>query len=148
MNIEIDLRSLVSAIGDAIVVSDADNNIIYWNPAAERMFGHSRDQAVGRSLDMIIPERLRKRHGEGYRKTMETGVTKYGTDVLRVPAMHRDGSSMSIAFTVAMLYAPDGKVNAVAAVIRNETTRFSEDRQLRKRLAELEAQVAGKGQNA
>lgn len=148
MGIEIDLQSLVSAIGDAIVVSDADNNIIYWNPAAERMFGHSRDQAVGQSLDMIIPERLRKRHGEGYRKTMETGVTKYGTDVLRVPAVHRDGSGMSIAFTVAMLYAPDGTVNAVAAVIRDETTRFTEDRQLRKRLAELEAQVAGKGQNA
>lgn len=148
MGIEIDLQSLVSAIGDAIVVSDADNNIIYWNPAAERMFGHSRDQAVGQSLDMIIPERLRKRHGEGYRKTMETGVTKYGTDVLRVPAVHRDGLGMSIAFTVAMLYAPDGTVNAVAAVIRDETTRFTEDRQLRKRLAELEAQVAGKGQNA
>lgn len=145
MNTEIDLQSLVSAIGDAIVVSDADNNIVYWNPAAERMFGHSRGEAIGQSLDMIIPERLRKRHGEGYRKTMETGITKYGADVLRVPAVHRNGSAMSISFTVAMLYAPDGRVSAVAAVIRDETTRFNEDRQLRKRLAELEAQVAGKG---
>ena len=143
---KIDMQNLVSAIGDAVVVADADNNIIYWNPAAERMFGHSWDQAVGQSLDLIIPERLRKRHGEGYRKTMETGVTRYGTDVLRVPAVHQDGSSMSIAFTVAMLYAPDGQVNAVAAVIRDETTRFNEDRQLRRRLAELEAQAEAKGQ--
>ena len=97
---------------------------------------------LGQSLDLIIPERLRKRHWDGYNETMHSGVTKYGTTLLRVPAAHRDGTSMSIAFTVAMLHAPDGKPAAVAAVIRDETSRFNEDRALRKRLAELEAQVA------
>lgn len=144
MSAEIDLTSLVSAIGDAVVVSDRDNRIVYWNPAAERMFGHDRGEAMGGSLDMIIPERLRKRHGDAYQKTMETGHTRYGSDVLRVPAVHKDGHMMSIAFTVAMLYAADGTVDTVVAVIRDESARFNEDRQLRKRLAELEAQLAAK----
>lgn len=144
MSAEIDLTSLVSAIGDAVVVSDRDNRIVYWNPAAERMFGHDRGEAMGGSLDMIIPERLRKRHGDAYQKTMETGHTRYGSDVLRVPAVHKDGHVMSIAFTVAMLYAADGTVDTVVAVIRDESARFNEDRQLRKRLAELEAQLAAK----
>jgi hypothetical protein len=99
---------------------------------------------LGHSMDMIIPERLRSRHWEGYHKTMATGITKYGTDVLRVPAVDKQGRSMSIAFTVAMLHAPDGKVSAIAAVIRDETSRFNDERGLKKRLAELEAQLAAK----
>jgi PAS domain S-box-containing protein len=138
----IDLKQLLSAIGDAIVVTDGEGAIVMWNPACERMFGYAEREALGQSLDLIIPERLRKRHWDGYNETMRTGVTKYGTTLLRVPAEHRDGSTMSIAFTVAMLNGPDGKPTAIAAVIRDETSRFNEDRALRKRLAELEAQVA------
>jgi PAS domain S-box-containing protein len=142
MQAEIDLAALVGAIGDAVVVCDAKGRVVVWNPAAERMFGFTREEALGNSMDMIIPERLRKRHWEGYDKTMETGITKYGHDVLRVPAVDKAGRSLSIAFTVAMLYGADGKVSAVASVIRDETTRFGEERALKKRLAELEAQCA------
>ena len=138
----LDLRELLGAVGDAVVVTDGAGAITLWNPAAERMFGYTEKEALGASLDLIIPERLRGRHWDGYHETMRTGVTKYGTTLLRVPAAHRDGTAMSIAFTVAMLHAPDGKPAAVAAVIRDETSRFNEDRALRKRLAELEAQVA------
>ncbi|MDH4052183.1 MAG: PAS domain-containing protein [Rubrivivax sp.] len=142
MQAEIDLAALVGAIGDAVVVCDAKGRVVVWNPAAERMFGFTREEALGNSMDMIIPERLRKRHWEGYDKTMETGITKYGHDVLRVPAVDKAGRSLSIAFTVAMLYGADGKVSAVASVIRDETTRFGEERALKRRLAELEAQCA------
>ena len=145
MHADIDLNALVSAIGDAVVVSDAKGNVIVWNPAAERLFGFTEAEALGQSMDMIIPERLRKRHWEGYDQTMATGITKYGHDVLRVPAVHQDGHSMSIAFNVAMLYTPDGKVSAIASVIRDESSRFDEERALKKRVAELEAQVAAKG---
>jgi PAS domain S-box-containing protein len=138
----IDLRQLLAAIGDAVIVTDGDGAIVLWNPACERMFGYTEHEAMGQSLDLIIPERLRKRHWDGYEQTMRTGETKYGTTLLRVPAAHRDGTSLSIAFTVAMLHSPDGRPAAVAAVIRDETSRFNEDRALRKRLAELEAQVA------
>ena len=115
-----------------------------WNPACERMFGHTEAEALGQSMDMIIPERLRKRHWEGYDKTMATGITKYGHDVLRVPAVDKQGNSLSIAFTVAMLYGEDGKVSAIASIIRDETVRFNDERALKKRVAELEAQLAAK----
>jgi PAS domain S-box-containing protein len=137
----LDFEQLVGVIGDAIVISDASGAITLWNPAAERMFGFSREEALGQSLDLIIPERLRGRHWEGYEKTMATGETRYGHDLLRVPATHKDGRSLSIAFTVALLHAPDKTVTGIVAVIRDETARFTEDRNLRKRLAELEAKA-------
>ncbi len=143
MNTTIDCQQLVAAIGDAVIASDAKGAIVLWNPGAERMFGHTEAEALGQSLDLITPERLRKRHWEGYDKSMATGTTRYGNDLLRVPAIHKDGRAMSIAFTVAMLFDADHKVSAVIAVIRDETTRFNDDRALKKRLTELEAQLAG-----
>ncbi|MEO7254520.1 MAG: PAS domain-containing protein [Casimicrobium sp.] len=144
MNTAIDCKQLVAAIGDAVVVADAKGVIVLWNAGAERMFGHSEVEALGKTLDIITPERLRQRHWEGYDKSMATGITKYGNDLLRVPAIDKDGRAMSIAFTVAMLFEPDGKVGSIVAIIRDETTRFAEDRALRKRIAELEAQLAAK----
>jgi PAS domain S-box-containing protein len=139
MGSDIDLGELVAAVGDAIVACDAAGAITLWNAAAERMFGHTAAEALGQSLDIIIPERLRKRHWEGYEKTMQTGITRYGNDVLRVPAVDKQGRTLSIAFTVALLFSADRKVSAIIAVIRDETNRFNEERALRKRLAELEA---------
>ena len=141
---DINLNALVAAIGDAVMVCDAQGAILLWNPACERLFGHTEAEVLGKTMDMIIPERLRKRHWEGYEKTMATGITKYGHDVLRVPAVDKQGRTMSIAFTVAMLHSPDGKVSAIAAIIRDETSRFNDERALKKRVAELEAQVGAK----
>jgi len=148
MSSAIDLDQLVQAVGDAIVISDAQGAITLWNPAAERMFGFTRAEALGNSLDLIIPERQRQRHWDGYQKTMDTGITRYGNDVLRVPAVHKDGRTLSIAFTVALLHTADNKVAAIVAVIRDETSRFVEERSLRKRLAELEAKLASSNQPA
>ncbi|AMO23199.1 PAS domain S-box protein [Ramlibacter solisilvae] len=134
----IDHEELIQAIGDAVVVAGTDGNIAYWNPAATRIFGFTEDEAMGRALDLIIPERQRARHNEGYAKTVATGTTRYGTSLLRVPALHKDGRRLSIAFTVALLQGEDGGVSGVAAVIRDETERFEQDQQLRKRLTELE----------
>ena len=142
MKTSIDCQALVAAVGDAVIVSDRSGAITLWNGGAEHMFGYSEEEALGRKLDLIVPERLRKRHWDGYQKSMETGTTKYGNDLLRVPATHKDGRAMSIAFTVAMLFDPDHKVSGVIAIIRDETVRFNDDRALRKRLAELEAQLA------
>ena len=137
-----DPEALLQATGDAIIVADARGSIVFWNPAAERIFGYAESEALGRSLDLIIPERLRERHWEGYRKTMQTGETRYGADVLRVPALHKDGRALSIAFTEALLPA-DGKApSAIAAIIRDETARWNEERALKRRLAELEQKKA------
>jgi PAS domain S-box-containing protein len=142
MKTSVDCQQIVAGIGDAVIVSDASGAITLWNAAAERMFGYTEAEALGNSLDLITPERLRARHWEGYHKSMATGTTKYGNDLLRVPATHKDGRAMSIAFTVAMLFTPDQKVSAIVAVIRDETARFNEDRALKKRLTELEAALA------
>ena len=142
MSVRVDTEALVAAVGDAIVVADASGAITLWNPAATRMFGYSQEEALGKSLDLITPERFRKRHWDGYHKTMETGVTKYGNDLLRVPAVDKAGRSLSIAFTVSLLLSSDHKVTAIVAVIRDETKRFTEERELRKRVAELENKVA------
>ena len=139
MNYMLDLPSLVQAAGDAIIAADTDGKILLWNPAAERIFGFTAKDALGHSLDLIIPERLRDRHWEGYQRVMRTGQSRYGTEVLRVPALHKDGRALSIAFTVALLHAGDGGIQAIAAIVRDETARWEEERALRRRLAELEA---------
>jgi PAS domain S-box-containing protein len=139
----IDCQQLVEVIGDAIVVADASGAITLWNPAAERLFGFTPAEALGGSLDLIIPERLRERHWAGYRKTMATGETRYAHDVLRVPATHKDGRALSIAFTVGLIYGPQREVTGIVAVIRDETAHFAEDRSLRRRLAELEKDSTG-----
>ena len=136
---DVDLAALVAAAGDAIILADTAGTIRLWNPAAERIFGFSPSEVLGSSLDLIIPERLRARHWAGYREVMRTGQTRYGADVLRVPAIRKDGMRISIAFTVALLRAPDGQVSGIAACVRDETARWEEEQQMRRRLAELEA---------
>jgi PAS domain S-box-containing protein len=135
----IDYQQLVEVIGDAVVVADTSGAINLWNPAAERLFGFTQAEALGNSLDLIIPERLRERHWAGYRKTMATREARYSHDVLRVPAVHKDGRALSIAFKVGLLYGAQHEVTGIVAVIRDETTRYAEERNLRKRIAELES---------
>ena len=142
MSSSTNLNHLVEALGDAIVIADASGAITLWNPAAQRIFGFTESEALGKSLNIITPQRLQHRHWEGYHKTMASGVTRYGNDVLRVPAVHKDGRGLSIAFTVALLFAEDKKVSSIVAVIRDETSRFEEERKLKKRITELEMQLA------
>jgi PAS domain S-box-containing protein len=139
---EIDLQQLVTGAGDGIMVCDAAGAIVLWNAACQRIFGFTAEDALGKSLDIIIPERQRGRHWEGYEHTMATAVTKYGADLLRVPALHKEGKALSIAFTVSLLQDAGGKVTGIVAIVRDETARFAEMRELRKRLMELEAKVA------
>jgi PAS domain S-box-containing protein len=138
MNQQVDLTKLIQVMGDAVVVSNVDGKIILWNPAAEQMFGYSEAEALGKNLDIITPDRFRQRHWDGYHKSMETGTTKYGKQTLRVPAVHKDGHTLSIAFTVAMLYDEQQKVTGVAAIIRDETLRFQEEKELKKQLLDLQ----------
>ena len=142
MQTNIDFHKLVDAVGRWRHRLRCGGAITVWNPAATRIFGFTEADALGQSLDLIIPERQRQRHWDGYHKTMATGETRYGADVLRVPALHKEGKPLSIAFTVAMLYTPDGKVSAIVAIVRDETVRWSEERALKTKVAQLEAQQA------
>ena len=139
MQLQVKFEQPAHVMGDEVVISDAKGDIIFWNAAAEKIFGFTQVEALGKSLDLIIPERIRQRHNEGHKRSMETGTTRYGTTLLTVPALHKEGKPLSIAFTVAMLTDAAGKVTGIAAVVRDDTERFQNDRALKKRIAELEA---------
>lgn len=137
---------IVDGSGDAVVFADRDGVIRLWNHGAEGLFGYSGTEAIGRTLDLIIPEKLQRRHWDGYRRVMETGVTRYGRDILAVPAVHKDGSRLSIEFTVALVRDGQGRLIGVAAILRDVTARFEEERRLRARLGALEGRVQDKGE--
>src|SRR5215469_13373319 len=105
MNISDQLgQALLSSTSDAIIATDRDGRITFWNPGAERIFGFAAGEAIGKSLDLIIPENLRARHWEGFRHVMETGISRYGDgDLLSVPGLAKDGHRISVEFTVVML---------------------------------------------
>lgn len=135
---QLDFGQLVRAFGDGVIVCDAAGTIVFWNDAATRIFGFTQEDALGQSLDLIVPQRQQERHWDGYHKTMATGETRYGADLLRVPALHKEGKPLSIAFTVALLHGPDGKVSGIAAVVRDDTARWNDERALKARVRELE----------
>jgi len=133
-------ESLLHTRSDAIIAADSDGIIRFWNPGAERIFGHAAADAIGHSLDLIIPERLRGRHWQGYRRTIATGDSRYGEgDVLAVPALHKNGATISIEFTVLPLRDSSAVIISIVAIIRDVTKRFEEVRELRRRLAESSA---------
>ncbi|MCW2558734.1 MAG: domain S-box [Mycobacterium sp.] len=134
-------HAVVTESAEAIVVSDPNGIIRLWNAGAARMFGYSAEEALGRDLDLIIPEKLRARHNKGYEQTMATGYTKYGESLLSVPATHRDGHRLSIEFSVALLRDETGQIVGISAIIREVTERRNAERELRTKLAELEARV-------
>ena len=128
---------LVGSIPDAIIVADAEGRVVLWNPGAERIFGYDQDEALGQSLDLIIPERLRQRHWDGYGRVMAGAPSKYGAgDMLAVPAIRADGATISIEFTVAIV--EHGGERFIGAVIRDVTERWQRERELRRRLAETD----------
>jgi PAS domain S-box-containing protein len=136
INADLIAKAILSASSDAIVAADRDGIIRFWNPGATRIFGHAESEALGRSLDLIIPERLRQRHWDGYHRTMETGQSRYGEgELLSVPATRRDGATVSIEFTIVPLRDDDGRMTGIVAVMRDATARFEEMRNMRRKLA-------------
>jgi PAS domain S-box-containing protein len=132
-------QTILSTESDAILIADRDGIIRFWNAGAVRIFGFTSAEAIGQSLDLIIPDALRARHWEGYRRVMMSGNTRYGSgDVLAVPATSKDGRRISVEFTIIILRDDDGALTGVAAILRDVTTRFEELRTLRRRASELE----------
>jgi len=139
------LARLAAECPDAIVYADAGGRIRYWNAAAERLFGYAAAEALGESLDLIIPERLRTRHWDGYREVMQGRPSRYGAgELLAVPAQRKDGGAMSIEFTILPLHDAAGALVGIAAFLRDVTRRFEETRALRRELAALKAAAATK----
>jgi PAS domain S-box-containing protein len=135
---------LVRDCPDAVVYADARGRIGFWNSAATRIFGYGEDEALGASLDLIIPERLRARHWQGYGEVMTGRASRYGEgELLAVPARHKDGRRISIEFTILPFHDGAGAILGIAAILRDVTTRFEEMRGLRREIAALKAQAGG-----
>ncbi len=140
--------SILGASADAVVATDRAGVIRIWNPGAERIFGHREDEALGQSLDLIIPERLRARHWDGFRQVIETGESRYGAgDLLSVPSIRRDGQRIPVEFTIVPLKDEQGRMTGMAAVMRDVTTRFDEMKALRQKLAEATGCAKGERTN-
>ncbi len=138
-NFDIDefCRVLARRAPDGVIYADERGTIRFWNAGAERMFGFSEAEALGHSLDIIIPENLRARHWTGFEGTMRTGKTRYGAgDILAVPALRKDGARISIEFTILPFQDERGQMVGVAAILRDVTRRFEEIKALRRKLAE------------
>src|SRR6516164_11111938 len=140
---------LVSGMPDAVVYADAEGVIRRWNRGATRIFGFAEAEALGRSLDIIIPENLRERHWQGYRATMRTGKTRYGDgQILSVPAMCKDGARISVEFTIVPFSDDSGQMVGIAAIMRDTTARFEELRALRRQLAAHQAANPAESRNS
>ena len=136
-------RQIVETAGDAVIFADRDGIVRLWNRAAEGIFGYTEEEAVGRSLDLIIPERHREAHWKGYGNAMRDGFSKYGTETLSVPAVTKEGERISIEFTINLIRDGDGKVLGPVAVLRDVTARWQREKAMRERIAFLEAGQTG-----
>ena len=134
-------RRIVENSPMAILFADREGKIRLWNSGAETVFGYTEKEALGQSLDLIVPERQRQRHWEGWDKVMASGVTKYGRDPLAVPAMRKDGSRISIEFNVVLVRADSGELAGVAAMVQDVTARWQKQKEMNARLAALEAKA-------
>jgi PAS domain S-box-containing protein len=137
-------QQIIDGSQEAIVFADRDGIIRLWNAGAEAMFGYSSTEAIGQNLDLIIPERQRGRHWEGYHKVMATGVTRYGKELLAVPALRKDGSRISLEFSIVIVKDEMGHILGVAALMRDVTARWQQERALKERLTALEQGTSGK----
>lgn len=135
--------ALLSSEADAIVAGDGAGLIRFWNPGAERIFGYTAQEAVGHSLDLIIPERLRKAHWDGWHRVMQTGQSRYaGSDLLSVPAIRKDGERISVAFTITSVRV-DGTITLLVAVMRDVTQQFDDMKALRLQLSQMAETAKG-----
>ena len=131
-------EQIVKENSDAIIFADHEGAIRLWNKGAEAMFGYSAAEAEGKSLDLIIPENLRGRHWEGYYKVMASGVTRYGTELLAAPGIRKDGTRLSLEFSMVIVKGENGAVLGTGAVMRDITARWQKEKALKERVKSLE----------
>ena len=115
------LRSLVDGLPEALVVADPQGVIRYWNGAAERLFGHAQEEALGASLDLLVPDRFKGAHDAGFARAVASGQLRVGGRVMRTRANHKDGRKLYVDFSFALLKDASGRVTGVYATARDAT---------------------------
>lgn len=135
------LQQLIEMTADGIIIADRQGYIRSWNTGAERMFGYSAAEAMGKSLDLIIPENLRARHWQGYVRVMATGQTKYISDLLSSPGVCKDGTRLSLEFSIVLLRDEHGEIEGCATIMRDVTSRWQREKTWKERLAACEKKL-------
>ena len=135
-------NDILQSMPEALVFADLKGIIQRWNPGAENVFGFTAAEAVGQSLDLIIPERMRKAHWEGFNKAIERGGTLPGRTSAITRAIHKSGEPFYVDMSFAMVKDQVGKLIGAMAVARDATKRFQEEKELRRQLAELAPKAA------
>ena len=130
---------LVEDSPDAMIFADREGVIRVWNSAAERIFGHRAEAALGQTLDLIVPERFREQHWTGYDRALTARATKYVGQSLPTRAMRADGTQITVELSFAIVLGADGEALGALATARDISERFEQERELRRRLRELEA---------
>lgn len=141
-------QNIVEQTQFAVIFADGEGVIRFWNAGAEAMFGYKAEETLGKTLNLIVPDRQRARHWEGYHRVMSTGMTKYGRELLAVPAVRKDGTRISIEFSIVLLHAPTGEVAGAAAIMMDVTARWQQQKEMKERLAALEAKLEHAGKSA
>jgi len=134
-------QQIIENSQDAIIFADRNGIVDLWNSGAEAIFGYKAEEIQGKNLDLIIPEKLRQRHWEGYQKVMKTGEIRYGKELLKVPAIRKDGRTISTEFTIMLVRNRQNEIIGTAAIIRNVTERWKKEKELKKKLKFLENQL-------
>ena len=135
-------QQIIENSQDAILFANRDGIIDLWNSGAEAIFGYKKEEVRGKSLDLIVPEKLRQRHWDGYKKVMKTGKSRYGKELLKVPAIRKDGTSISVEFTIVLVRNQRNEIMGTAAIIRDATERWKQEKELKQKLKLLESRLA------
>lgn len=135
-------QAIVEQTPDAVIFSDPQGTIRLWNRGAEAVFGFAADEALGRSLDLIIPERMREAHWAAMRRAVDEGHVRGGGRVRTTRSLHKDGRRFYVDLSFSLIVDAAGTVLGAAAVGRDCTERFLAEKALRDRLARLEAKPA------
>lgn len=120
------LQALLAQAPDALIYADRSGTIRLWNDAAERIFGHPAEDAVGKTLDTIVPERFRAAHWTGYQRALEAGQTQYAGRVLTTRSIHRDNGRIYVDLSFGLVRDRGGQVIGVLAIARDCTKRHAD----------------------
>lgn len=132
-------EALVDQSPDATIYADREGVIRRWNAAAERIFGYAAADALGKDLNIIVPEKLQDSHWTGYDRALAAGDTKYRGQSLPTRAKKADGSEIYVELSFAIVHGPDGAVAGALAQARDISERFERDRAMRRELREAKA---------
>jgi PAS domain S-box-containing protein len=119
---------ILDDVADALIAADRSGTITRWNRASTALFGFSAEEALGQSLDLIIPEHLRAAHWKGFDAALESGTMKLAGRPTLTRAQHKDGRKLYIEMTFALVRDRGGAVLGSVAMARDVTERVKRER--------------------